>query len=596
MSNRFWKRKGLPVYGVDTETYAEPSYGLKSVQVACPDGSTRYLTTSDWSQSDWDIRMEITDRFIDLIEEVGVQHSCIFAFFNLKFDFSQVALGLLKHYEYETERNARRSGIIKILETDMNIYKVTIKVGRHTVQFIDISNFLTGGATLDQACADWLGRHKVVVESKRFVKEPATDLEIEYALEDARLTRDLFNKLDEEGVVEEDRFVTIASRTMNHFTDFCRSNGWKFEDMFFHTSDKDEIAKMNEEFERIIRPSTRGGIVQAVHVGDFRGCTHVDAHSMYPTQMHREYTPCGGLLDAEPRGPHTYLVAPTGWFRLKPKHVGCVQWKSHMQCNMYSWLKVYEPSEYVQDFYLDGSYWIWEDEWEIIKQQYELIRVDDSRRKYIKYQRNTILRKYIELLYEGKRTSTGTRRYYYKILLNALYGKFMSRPDGVRIIYEETENGYKRTKVKEDDRKTYYLPMGSWVAMMGRVSLMKVIMTIPYDNVLYCDTDSVIYIGSGTGDIPIGDGLGDWGIEGEDLEVHPVGPKTYQERYPNGRVITKCAGLGRESAKNIEYGDLAEGKVYTSLKSKRDPETLAINLYETEFTVSCKPNAWRNMA
>lgn len=578
----------LPVYGVDTETYSEPTFGLKSIQISGPE-EEMYFTSSDFTQSDDAIRTEIATKFAQYIR--SIKRNVIFAFYNLKFDFSQVLKDFLQLFNYTDDPLHMKVGSMTILETDLSLYSVKIRTSaRSYVVFMDIANFLTGGAGLDTACREWLGKGKVAMESKRFPKAPSTDQEIAYAMEDARLTRELFMKLDEEGVVQNKEFVTIASRTMADFQSFIRSKGWKFDKLFYLTEDKEEIQEIKDEFEYIIRPSTRGGICQAVHTGTYEHCTHIDARSMYPTQAHRDYIPFGGLLRSEPKGPHTYLVAPKGWFRLKPNHIGCIQWATRQQCAMYSWTKVYNPSDYVEDFYLDGTFWIWEAEWEIVKEQYEFINVDDSEKRYIRMMKNRLLKQYVDFLYEGKKKNKGTKRYYFKILLNALYGKFLSRPDGVRITYE---NG-RREKVIEYDRKTYYLPLGSWIAMMGRVSLMRTMMSIPYEDVLYCDTDSCIYKGDHNPDVHIGPELGDWSVEAEDVTVNIVGPKTYQELFTDRSVTTKCAGLSRSVLPSIPFGELKEGNVYTVLKAKRDPETFAINLHEQEFMVNCRARSWRS--
>jgi len=65
--------------------------------------------------------------------------------------------------------------------------------------------------------------------------------------------------------------------------------------------------------------------------------------------------------------------------------------------------------------------------------------------------------------------------------------------------------------------------------MMGRVTLMSKIISIPSENFLYCDTDSMIFKGNIMPDINIGKELGDWSIEKEHVKVNVVGAKTYQE-------------------------------------------------------------------
>ena len=65
--------------------------------------------------------------------------------------------------------------------------------------------------------------------------------------------------------------------------------------------------------------------------------------------------------------------------------------------------------------------------------------------------------------------------------------------------------------------------------MMGRVTLMQKIISIPSENFLYCDTDSIVYKGNVQPDIHIGKELGDWSVEQEHIKINVVGAKTYQE-------------------------------------------------------------------
>lgn len=64
------------------------------------------------------------------------------------------------------------------------------------------------------------------------------------------------------------------------------------------------------------------------------------------------------------------------------------------------------------------------------------------------------------MLYEGKKNNKGAKRLYYKYLLNALYGKFLTRPDGISIDYFEEDDGWKRVKLASE-KTTYYLPLGN---------------------------------------------------------------------------------------------------------------------------------------
>lgn len=310
---------------------------------------------------------------------------------------------------------------------------------------------------------------------------------------------------------------------------------------------------------------------------------------MYPTQMYRDYIPNGPILLEEPNYLHYTIYYPVGFFKLKDGKIPYLQFRRKSQCTRYQWTKEFNPSDYVTDCFLDGSYPLWENEIELMRDLYDFINVDLSKKIYIGKMENTILKPYIKELYEGKKNNTGTVKYYYKILLNSLYGKFLSRPDGVIISYA---GGY-RHKEADVDRKTYYLPLGLWIAMMGRVTLHTVMNSIPYENVLYCDTDSVIFTGDYFPDVHIGPELGDWSIENDDFSANIVGPKTYQElkiTYDHYNIkrqlITKCAGLSSIVLPTVNYGELKIGAKYEVLKSRRDKDNWAISLRKTEFEIS----------
>lgn len=321
---------------------------------------------------------------------------------------------------------------------------------------------------------------------------------------------------------------------------------------------------------------------QAVHKGIFQHCHHIDARSMYPTQMHRDFIPSGRITLNEPDYPHFTIYYPVGYFILKKDRIPYLQFRRKSQCTQYQYLTENNPSDYVKDCFLDGTYPLWDAELELMRDTYDFINVNLDKKIYIGKIPNTILKPYIQELYDGKKNNTGTKRYYYKILLNSLYGKFLSRPDGVIISYAD---GY-RHKEDDIDRPTYYLPLGLWIAMMGRVTLHRVMSQIPYENVLYCDTDSVIYTGDVHPDVHIGKEMGDWSIENDDFTANVVGAKTYQELNDDGTVITKCAGLSSIILPTVKFGELRIGAKYNVLKSHRDKDDWSISLRKTVFEIS----------
>ena len=584
---------GRAIYGVDTETYNDAGHmGLKSIQI-WGDLNQHYFTSYDFDQPDENIRTEICSYFFRWLE--GLQSDTTLAFFNLDFDFSQIVKNLVQNspwdYVDKVDRGRLKKGTFAILESDQNIYKCTLKLeSGFTVTFLDIANFLTA-TTLDKACDEWLGLHKLELPTKKFPKRSAVGIEIDYAMRDAELTCKLYQKLDSEGVTEGVDYVTIAGRTMGHFKEFLKKNyGLTFEEYCYNTKDKNFVELCNYEWEDILRESLRGGVCMAVHKGLYARCKHIDAVSMYPSQMVKDWIPTGAVLDSIPDCNYTTIHFPTCYLTLKPGKLPYLQWNSNAQCLQYQYKHLYKAGEYVKDAYLDGSHAFWADEWEIIKECYDIIDFSDNP-KYVRLKRNKALKEYITYLFQGKKNNKGTKKYFFKILMNSLYGKFLSRPDGKRISYE---NGERHT-VAESDKRLYYLPLGSWVAMGGRVSLFKCLLSLDPKDVLYCDTDSCIYKGDKDPDVDIGDDLGQWQIENSDFDAWIVGPKTYQElnhkvikKLPYNPLVTKCAGINADVRAKIKFTELKEGGIWTVTRAHRDKETWAKNVIQIPYEINCR--------
>lgn len=281
-------------FGCDTETYNDNGEkGLKSIQIATRDNSY-YFTTDDWLQDDQTIRYEICNKFFTWL--FSLDKDVNIAFFNLNFDSSQFLKWLVAESGLIIEREGYycNKGHIKILESERKIYSIQIRPenGR-LIRMIDIANFLQG-VTLNQACLSWIGKEKVDIPTKVFPKLPATDIEKEYAITDAKLTYELYIKLINENVIEGHKTLTIGARTLRHFKQFMsESFNMSLMDYFYKGASKEEIEEITQQFENEIRQGVRGGICQAWHKGFFKNCIHIDAKSMYPSQMVRDFIPVG---------------------------------------------------------------------------------------------------------------------------------------------------------------------------------------------------------------------------------------------------------------------------------------------------------------
>ena len=115
-----------------------------------------------------------------------------------------------------------------------------------------------------------MGDQKIDLESKNFLKQPATDLEKEYALKDAALTLRLGLTLDRCGIMRGARILTIGSRTMKDWNDWLALCKVSFDEWAFGTEADCEVQEIKEQYELHLRTDYRGGRCQAFKHGMFK--------------------------------------------------------------------------------------------------------------------------------------------------------------------------------------------------------------------------------------------------------------------------------------------------------------------------------------
>lgn len=592
--------------GCDTETYSIGGRGLLSIQVYGEHDQRifQYEKYMD-CMTDEAVRTTLFNQFIDYLENSDIDLDIYY--FNLRFDFSQFEKLLVNYYKPKEDYYIRK-GQRGIIQSPMNCYEVAFRTKKKgkLIRMRDLANIT--GSSLNKTAESFLGKEfqKIEIEDKNFERKPMSELEQKYAMRDAELTYMLAVKLSNIQGFNLLTKVTIGSRTLSLFRDIVTGKPPK--DIMgiplklpFYTPCKDlwsyfEIEKDDiKDIEDHLRSNLCGGICQAWQTGIFEGnIVHLDEHSAHPSQMVKR-VPYGKLLYQKPDEPHTSVLYPVGFFKLKDKGLKCKQWRKKTECLRYHYLNDYKPGDYVKDFYLDGSYGIWEEEFDIIKQNYDIIDLKFKEIIYFKTRIDPLLTALVNCLYYGKQHSEGAVRNVFKLLLNALYGKLLTNPEGHTIEYIINDEGdLTRKEVDDAGRQPVYLPLGSWIATMSRVTLMQGCISVGIDNLLYSDTDSIIFkeYNDWENDFNLTDVLGGWGLEGEPSKVNIVGPKTYQEII-NDKLITKCAGLPSKSSNKVKFGELKEGAEFSKLKAIRDKKTLAINIQECTHTVNCRAQLYR---
>lgn len=98
-----------------------------------------------------------------------------------------------------------------------------------------------------------------------------------------------------------------------------------------------------------------------------------------------------------------------------------------------------------------------------------------------------------------------------KIILNATYGKFIQRPSVVE--YDFFDGVIAPTGSRTKLRGWFqYAPMGAAITANCRYELCTY-MNLLQERFIYCDTDSLVYIGETPKEIPLGMELGQWKVE-----------------------------------------------------------------------------------
>ena len=590
----------IKYYGIDTETYNQGGVGLKSIQIYGENEEKYISITSDTvHESDEVIRYHLLDDLFKFFE--SRVYDSVFYFFNLTFDFSQMEKYFVEKYEQSDDFRLKK-GECNIVQSPNRMYSVKFRTkSGKMIYFYDL--WLLTASSLNASAKAFVGDAKIFIDDKNFEKSVPSPTEQKYAMKDAELTYRLAMALKNIHGFDLTEKMTIGARSLALFDEVIKSEGDHIDIAGMQCPTPGASAKNIHEYfeikskdvrkyELMLRRSTRGGICQAFQTGIFKKCVHIDIHSAHPSQMVKSI-PYGPMLDEKPDGAYDTVVYPDGYFILKPGGLKMMSFTSKANCLRYQYITENEPGILVEDFSLDGSYGIWKNEYDLIVSQYDFS--GDTKEHYFKSRADPRLSSLVKTLYHGKETAEGARRNVYKYLLNSLYGKFLTRPDGEKITYTIEDGKVLRCKEKDDTRKPVALPLGSWIATQTRVQLMTTALKVrDYNkNLLYCDTDSLIfrYYDGWENDIPIGDKLGDWGIESMPEMVNIVGPKTYQEVI-NGKTYTKCAGLSHNVSDLIPFGELKDGYETTRLKAERDPDTLAISLNLRPFTVSTKPQLY----
>lgn len=309
------------------------------------------------------------------------------------------------------------------------------------------------------------------------------------------------------------------------------------------------------DVDKEIRPGYVGGLNISRHLGKTEGdITHIDAVSMYPSVMYLDELPFG--LPIESAIPIDEQHESTLWIaKLKVKlklREGRIPWFTFRSAYDYTveGLDMDEPIVELKEYH---EMILTSVDYDNLCRWYYVDRDAEYEEKVYIFKSDVIGRHsdYIDYFFNLKNTSArgSIEREHAKLMLNSLYGKFGANPAGNDTVLV-IENGIVRMKElpSVNDTLQTYLPLAMFITAHARKRLLKMMFDVGVDNVIHCDTDSVIFKGNVDGlNLQIGSNLGDWAEEKKPKIIYEGGFKRYVEIYDDIKstkdIKVTCAGV-----------------------------------------------------
>lgn len=513
------------------------------------------------------------DSFMSFIAGLG---DGVIYFHNLSFDGEFIIWHLLENnYTYDEELKAVNT-FRSIIDETGSIYSISVKHSNNAVTEFRCSYKLFPKSIKD--IGEMVGIQKLnethdYNEIKHYNSiEELTEEEVKYITNDVRIMVELIRYLQSKDI----KGLTMSSSAYKNWQKdkYCLC--------------KNEMKKNeNEEVVEIVRKSYRGGItkVNPKYAGiEFNDVISFDVNSLYPSVMYDNPMPIGdgkiypSLEEGRRDRRHLFIVVALVMY-------GKVRTGQHAfigNQSGFSYARKYSYDEVIENKVL----YLWEKEWELFKQVY------DSEYKILKVvgfkKANNVFKDYIDRWYAVKKNAKNeTERSLAKLMLNSLYGKFGMNDSrvtkipvaiGDTIIYKTIEN----------NTTYYYKEVASYITSMARVKLAS-FMNKCGDNFLYCDTDSVYYIGHEIPDVfkDVVDPkkLGYWKYEGHYTRFKSLKAKCYLKQLDDGTIERRIAGCPKECAELITFENFAPNLKLTNAKKCKRKVKGGIVIGTTDFTI-----------
>lgn len=524
----------------------------------------------------------------NLIDQIGIDMesffnfiiglgSCDIYFHNLSFDGEFILWYLLENgYQYDEDIKTDKT-FKSIIDETGSIYSITIRHSQKIITELKCSYKLFPKSIAD--IGKLVGIEKLnethdynEIKNYHSVDE-LTEEEIKYITNDVRIMVELIKYLQEKGV----KGITMSTSAYKNWL-----------------QDKYQLCKnqmkkdTNEEIVEIVRKSYRGGItkVNQKYAGlEFNDVISFDVNSLYPSVMYENPMPIGegkiykSVEEGRKDNRHLFIV------------VAFVQY-AKVREGQHAFIGNTSGFSYARKYSYDDELsnkmlYLWLDEFNLFKlvydAQYEILKVVGWKKA------NYVFNDYIDRWYAIKENAKNdVERSLAKLMLNSLYGKFGMNDSRITKIPVEIDDKI-IYHTMENNTTYYYKEVASYITSKARCKLAS-FMNRCGDNFLYCDTDSVYYIGHEIPDIfkDVVDPkkLGYWKYEGHYTRFKALKAKCYLKQLDDGTIERRIAGCPKECAELINFDNFAPNLKLTNAKKCKKKVKGGIVIGNTDFTIN----------
>lgn len=370
----------------------------------------------------------------------------------------------------------------------------------------------------------------------------------DYVRMDARIVAIAMQQLHDLG----NNRATVSSDAWNHAKRMIDRRAWE---VYFPSLDN--------ELDSALRRGYIGGINISEHRGVCTGeITHADVTSMYPTVMAYDPLPIGAptYSTVAPREGQLYVVHLMVRLSLKE---GWIPWFiSKTVLGLDPEAKLGEPVIRTAG-YIELT--LTSVDLANLKRSYDVDIMPGCEPEYFIFKSATgILYPYVDKFVQEKAAAEkGTLKYMRaKLMLNSCYGRFALNPVGqaTELVADGDDLNWSREPEITEEHDAY-LPYGMFVTSHAHTRLLDYVEAAGPENVIHCDTDSVIHYGGRVNGVKYGRELGEWDIEARPVRLWEGGFKRYCEQLtlePSKSKDYKLAAAGVPPRMKIELLDNPE--------------------------------------